>query len=82
MPLPLPLPGLQRPVFDARIGSNSFGDLPDWDLTDLYESPDCAALTADMAFAVFMDACASRYARDASYRRALDRERASGMARW
>lgn len=50
MPLPLPLPGLQRPVFDARIGSNSFGDLPDWDLTDLYESPDCAALTRDMAF--------------------------------
>ena len=50
MPLPLPLPGLQRPVFDARIGSNSFGDLPDWDLSDLYESPDCAALTRDMAF--------------------------------
>lgn len=39
-------------------------------------------LTADMAFAVFMDACASRYARDASYRRALDRERASEVARW
>jgi oligoendopeptidase F len=50
MPLPLPLPGLQRPVFDAQIGSNSFGDLPDWDLTDLYESPDCADLAADMTF--------------------------------
>ena len=49
MSLPLPLPGAQRPVFDARIGSNSFGDLPDWDLTDLYESPDCPALVRDMA---------------------------------
>lgn len=39
-------------------------------------------MTADMAFAVFMDTCASRYARDASYRRALDRERASEVARW
>jgi oligoendopeptidase F len=39
-----------RPVFDARIGSNSFGDLPDWDLTDLYESPDCKALAVDMDF--------------------------------
>ncbi len=44
MTLPLP-----RPVFDARTGSNSFGDLPDWDLTDLYESPDCAAIKADFA---------------------------------
>ena len=39
---------LPRPVFDARIGSNSFGDLPDWDLTDLYESPDCKALAVDL----------------------------------
>lgn len=40
---------LSRPVFDARIGSNSFGDLPDWDLTDLYESPDCTAIKSDFA---------------------------------
>ena len=28
-------------------GSNQFGDLPDWDLTDLYASPDAPALTVD-----------------------------------
>ena len=45
MPLPLP-----RPTFDARDGSNSFGDLPDWDLSDLYTSPDAPEVAADMAF--------------------------------
>ena len=28
-------------------GSNQFGDLPDWDLTDLYPSPDAPALATD-----------------------------------
>jgi len=28
-------------------GSNQFGDLPDWDLTDLYASPDAPALAVD-----------------------------------
>ncbi|MFA9231549.1 MAG: M3 family oligoendopeptidase [Microgenomates group bacterium] len=45
MPLPLP-----RPVFDARIGSNSFGDLPEWDLTDLYPSPDDPSVETDLKF--------------------------------
>ena len=28
-------------------GSNQFGDLPDWDLSDLYQSPDSPALATD-----------------------------------
>lgn len=45
MTLPLP-----RPLFDARIGGNSLGKLPDWDLSDLYPAPDAPALKADLAF--------------------------------
>jgi oligoendopeptidase F len=45
MTLPLP-----RPVFDARIGSNSFGNLPEWNLSDLYASPGAPELKADLAF--------------------------------
>ena len=45
MTLPLP-----KPVFDARIGSNQFGNLPEWNLTDLYPSPDCPELDADLTF--------------------------------
>jgi oligoendopeptidase F len=41
---------LPRPVFDARMGSNSFGDLPDWDLSDLYASPDAPQVEVDMVF--------------------------------
>ena len=44
MTLPLP-----RPVFDASTSSGSFGDLPDWDLTDLYPSADGPEYAADMA---------------------------------
>ncbi|TAG15361.1 MAG: oligoendopeptidase F, partial [Rhodobacterales bacterium] len=44
MTLPLP-----HPVFDANAASGSFGDLPDWDLTDLYPSPDAPEYAADMA---------------------------------
>ncbi len=42
-------PSFPRPAFDARIGGNSLGNLPEWDLTDLYESPDCDAFARDMA---------------------------------
>jgi oligoendopeptidase F len=39
-----------RPVFDANAASGgSFGDLPDWDLTDLYPSADGPEFAADMA---------------------------------
>jgi len=42
-------PNFPRPAFDSRIGGNSLGNLPEWDLTDLYESPDCDAFARDMA---------------------------------
>ena len=38
-----------RPVFDANAASGGFGDLPDWDLRDLYPAPDSAEFTTDMA---------------------------------
>ena len=31
-----------RPVFDANAASGGFGDLPEWDLSDLYPAPDSA----------------------------------------
>ncbi len=49
MPLPLP-----HPVFNAHVGahsgSNSFGDLPEWDLRDLYTAPDAPEFTRDMGW--------------------------------
>lgn len=37
------------PVFDANTsGGNMFGDLPEWDLTDLYASPDAPEFKRDM----------------------------------
>jgi oligoendopeptidase F len=46
MPMSLP-----RPVFDANANaSGGFGDLPDWDLTDLYPAPDAAEFRKDMAW--------------------------------
>jgi oligoendopeptidase F len=40
---------LPRPVFDANRQAGAFGDLPEWDLTDLYAAPDAPALSEDMA---------------------------------
>ena len=39
-----------RPVYDvdATGGSGNLGDLPEWDLTDLYPAPDAPELTRDM----------------------------------
>lgn len=57
MTLPLP-----RPVFDANAASGGLGRLPEWDLSDLYASPDAKALKEDMAW--LETACAnfaSRY---------------------
>ena len=45
MTLPLP-----SPVFDANSSAAGFGDLPDWDLTDLYPAPDAPELTRDMGW--------------------------------
>ncbi len=40
---------LPRPVFDAKTsGGRDLGDLPVWDLTDLYESPDAPELKRDL----------------------------------
>ncbi len=37
------------PVFDANLSAaGDFGDLPDWDLTDLYTAPDAPELKRDM----------------------------------
>ena len=39
------------PLFDANTsGGNGFGNLPEWDLTDLYPSPDSAEFKRDMAW--------------------------------
>ena len=40
----------KTPVFDATAtgGHNQFGDLPEWDLTDLYPSPDGPEINKDM----------------------------------
>lgn len=45
MPIPLP-----RPVFDANAASGGLGDMPEWDLSDLYAAPDAAELQHDMAW--------------------------------
>ena len=38
-----------RPAFDANAASAGFGDLPEWDLSDLYPAPDSAEFSTDMA---------------------------------
>lgn len=37
-----------QPVFDANTTAGDFGDLPEWDLSDLYTSPDAPELKRDM----------------------------------
>jgi oligoendopeptidase F len=40
---------LPRPVRDARTsGGGAFGDLPEWDLTDLYAAPDAPEVARDL----------------------------------
>ena len=45
MTLPLP-----RPVHDANASGGGLGKLPEWDLSDLYSSPDCPEFKHDMAW--------------------------------
>jgi oligoendopeptidase F len=52
-----------RPVFDSRIGGNSLGNLPEWDLRDLYESPDAPEVGRDLA-----DVTAAGTAFEAAYK--------------
>ena len=40
---------LPRPVFDANSSAAGFGDLPEWDLSDLYPAPDSAEFSTDLA---------------------------------
>ena len=47
LPMPLPLP---RPVFDANASAGGLGNLPDWDLTDLYAAPDAPEFERDMGW--------------------------------
>jgi len=37
-----------QPVYDANATSGDFGDLPEWDLSDLYSSPDAPEFMRDM----------------------------------
>jgi oligoendopeptidase F len=47
-----------RPAFDVNAtGSRNLGDLPEWDLSDLYESPDATELKRDLDW--LEEACAS-----------------------
>ena len=41
---------LPRPVFDANAAAGGLGNLPDWDLTDLYAAPDAPEIARDMAW--------------------------------
>ncbi len=52
---------MPRPVFDAHASAGGLGDLPVWDLTDLYAAPDAPDFARDLA-AVAAD-CASFAAR-------------------
>ncbi|WP_151718649.1 M3 family oligoendopeptidase [Gemmobacter serpentinus] len=45
MTLPLP-----TPLFDAHATGGGLGDLPEWDLTDLYPAPDAPEYARDMAW--------------------------------
>ncbi|SPH18651.1 Oligoendopeptidase F, plasmid [Defluviimonas aquaemixtae] len=43
MPIRLP-----RPVFDANAAAGGLGDLPEWDLSDLYAAPDAPEVARDL----------------------------------
>ncbi|MBL4927440.1 M3 family oligoendopeptidase [Fuscibacter oryzae] len=41
-------PRFPQPLFDSRIGGNSLGDLPEWDLRDLYTDTDAPEVDRDL----------------------------------
>ena len=50
------------PAFDANAtGGKSFGDLPEWDLTDLYTAPDAPEFGQDMDW---LEAACATFAND------------------
>ncbi|MBL9064505.1 M3 family oligoendopeptidase [Tabrizicola sp.] len=65
---------LPQPVFDANASGGGFGDLPDWDLSDLYPSADGPEFAADMA--ELERACAA-FAK--TYEGRLGRQDAAGL---
>ena len=65
-------PEFPRDARDAQGGA--FGDLPEWDLTDLYESPDAPELKRDLDW---LEAACADFARD--YQGRLDGLDAKGM---
>jgi len=68
---------MTRPIaFDAAkdTGGTSFGDLPEWDLTDLYPAPDCAEIKRDMDW---LEAACADFATD--YEGKLDTLDAAGL---
>ena len=71
---------LPRPVFDATApaggASGGFGDLPDWDLSDLYAAPDAPEYARDMGW---LESECAAFAAD--YQGKLAGLDAGGMAR-
>jgi oligoendopeptidase F len=66
---------IPTPVFDANNhGSKEFGDLPEWDLTDLYTTPDAAEFSRDMGW---LEKACSEFASD--YEGKLDTLDANGL---
>ncbi len=71
MTLPQP-----RPVFDANAAGGGFGNLPEWDLRDLYPAPDAPEFARDMAW--LEKACADF---SAAYEGKMAALNAAGMLR-
>ncbi|MCE6961477.1 M3 family oligoendopeptidase [Cereibacter sphaeroides] len=67
MTLPLP-----RPVFDANASAGALGNLPEWDLSDLYPAADAPQFAQDMAW--LKDACTDFAANYEGKLAALDAE--------
>ena len=65
---------LPRPVFDANASGGGFGDLPDWDLSDLYPSADGPEFAADM---VELERACAAFAK--TYEGRLGRQDAAGL---
>ncbi|MBW6506402.1 MAG: M3 family oligoendopeptidase [Rhodobacteraceae bacterium] len=74
MPLPRPVHAATATAA-TEAGHNSFGNLPDWDLSDLYSAPDAPEIARDMGW--LKTACAS-FAAD--YEGKLATLDAAGMA--
>ncbi len=73
---------LANPMFDSRhsaadpSGGEDLGDLPSWDLSDLYTAPDCAEITRDLEW---LKKETASFAAD--YEGKLGGQNASGMLR-